>query len=99
MTNKTFVNTFKGIKVNPGYSLGYEWVNMKDGVVKVTLLKPTLDINTGKKTHLYNEMNVELKGLYKKDLFDLIVEFIIDVEIHETHEWFKYKGKQVYSPH
>lgn len=68
-------------------------------VLRVMFMLPVTCIKTNKRVHVRMFKIVELNGMTENRLVDWVYRQCIELEKHETDEWFTYKGTQIHDPH
>jgi hypothetical protein len=59
----------------------------------------TLDSVTGELTHWRSGKRYLSPFMCRQEIVGVIFDLIKAAEMHELHEWFRYKGASIYNPH
>lgn len=100
MTNKEFFHHVHGICKHIRYKPEWSLLVRLDG--KGVFLQCEvigLDAHTHKPTTWVSGKRYLSVYACKQEIVGAVFALIKDAEMHEVHEWFKYKDRSIYNPH
>lgn len=103
MTLSEIQELVSACKYKPGWEifLGYEEEGDRPYIqIKVsTLAEASVDSITGLKAAWSGGKRYLSYHMCRQEVVGAVFGAIKDAEMHETHEWFRYKGASIYNPH
>ena len=97
-----FIDTVKEIVQLCSYKPGWEiWVKKTDERgVYIQLYNPKgICSVTGEPQPWVSGKRYLSLFMCKQEIVGVVFSLIKDAELHEIHEWFRYKGRSIYNPH
>lgn len=99
MTDAEMCEVVRAITYKPGWVISLQWDPDSYRPYIQISVAGSLCAATGEKTFWKSGKRYLSQHMCRQEIVGAVFALIKDAEMHECHEWFRYKGASIYNPH